>query len=66
MGTAEEEKSMVYFFKIQRIPAWSKSKQEKARRLLWAPDESHQPAVPTVKPFFEVLDFEKLCVNYGA
>jgi hypothetical protein len=57
---------MVDFFKIRRIPAWSKSKQEKARRLLWAPDESHQPAMPTVKPFFGVLDFEKLCVNYGA
>jgi len=27
---------------------------------------SHQPAMPTVKPFFGVLDFEKLCVNYGA
>ena len=66
MGTAEEEKSMVYFFKIQRIPAWSKSKQEKARRLFGAPDGSHQPAMPTAKPFFGGLQSQKIGAYFGA
>jgi hypothetical protein len=57
---------MVFIFEIRHRHSRSKSKQEKARRLFGATDDSHQPAMPTVKPFFGVSDFEKLCVNYGA
>ena len=45
------------FLKNPSIYARSKSKQEKARRLFGATDGSHQPAMPTVKPFFGVFDF---------
>lgn len=64
----QQKKRKVQFRNLRKSENFSrsKSKQEKARRLFGASDESLQPAMPTVKPFFRVLLSQKIGVNYEA